>query len=224
MALTSRCLSHVSSVVRRSGALSAIPALLTRTSTSPMRSNVLVTARSSVTSQISVRMPPPIPSSASASRASATTWSPSAANWRVVASPIPLAPPVTTTVLLIASAPASAPPSGQRAPGSARRGTAARDAPRRHQRTVKSPRRPGRPIRAADPAPGRPAPCHLDRQAAVEADIAAVGVLLHVAYRSDSSSGVIRAKYGNQASPYRPARRCAARLSPPHQIGTEPFG
>jgi hypothetical protein len=71
--LTSKCRSHVSSVVLRSGALSAMPALLTSTSTPPIRSNVLTTAGSSVTSQISVRTSPPISASACASRPSATT-------------------------------------------------------------------------------------------------------------------------------------------------------
>src|SRR5215216_3641787 len=83
VALTLSCARHAASVVRSSGALSATPALLTRTSTGPTRANSAATARSSVTSQ--------------SARPTATTSSPAAAKRAATAAPIPRVPPVTTT-------------------------------------------------------------------------------------------------------------------------------
>ena len=89
MALTSICARQSSSVVRASGALLETPALLTSTSTGPMRSNAAATAASSVTSHVS--------------RPSATTCSPAASKRSTTARPMPRVPPVTTTTRLMRS-------------------------------------------------------------------------------------------------------------------------
>src|SRR5262245_14614562 len=88
VAFRSRWACQLASVVRPSGADSPMPALLTSTSTRPIRSKSAVTAASSLTSQTSSTSPVVRP----------TETTRSSAKRRQIAAPIPLPPPVTTTV------------------------------------------------------------------------------------------------------------------------------
>src|SRR5437763_13747318 len=92
------------------------PALLTRTSTGPVRSARVATAAASVTSHTSARPAPPrsaqpaaVFSAASASTSAQITVAPVAAQAAAVAAPIPLPAPVTTTKLAVPVPPGPTP-------------------------------------------------------------------------------------------------------------------
>src|SRR5579862_1546087 len=105
--LTSSTRRQSAASISRNGFRTEMPAFATSTSTPPSssstRANARSTCRSSATSQRSAASSPSIRSCAvSTSRsptAIATTRAPSCAKRRLVASPIPLVPPVTTTRL-----------------------------------------------------------------------------------------------------------------------------
>src|ERR1700761_862720 len=101
--LTSRTWRHSSPVVSSSGLPGpTIPAELTRTSTGPVSAATRRSAASSVTSAVT---------SAPAPRSSVITVSPSARSRSAVAAPSPLAPPVTSAVLDVATGSPSVAPS-----------------------------------------------------------------------------------------------------------------